>query len=56
VGVFGVSVFVIGAVALALLIIRRGRNQPPTAPDHIMLFLGIAGTITGLVVILLRFS
>ncbi|MHB1204779.1 MAG: hypothetical protein ACYCZX_04365 [Rhodospirillaceae bacterium] len=55
-GVFGVSVFVIGAVSLALLIIRRNRNLPPTTPDHIMLFIGIAGTITGLVVILLRFS
>ena len=55
-GVFGVSVFVIGAISLAFLIIRRGNNKRPTAPDHIMLFLGIAGTITGLVVILLRFS
>ena len=53
--VFGVSVFVIGAVSLATLIIRRGRNLPPTTPDHIMLFLGIAGTIMGLAVIFLRF-
>ena len=53
--VFGVSAFVIGAIALAILVIRRGRNLPPTAPDHIMLFLGIAGTIMGLAVIFLRF-
>lgn len=53
--VFGVSVFVMGAVSLAMLIIRRGRNLPPGASDHVMLFLGIAGTITGLAVIFLRF-
>lgn len=53
--VFGVSIFVIGAVSLATLIIRRGRNLPPTAPDHLMLFVGIAGIITGLAVIFLRF-
>ena len=47
--------FVMGAMSLALLIIRRGRNRPPTTPDHIMLFLGIAGSITGLAVIFLRF-
>ncbi len=47
--------FVIGAASLATLIIRRGHNQPPTTPDHIMLFLGIAGSITGLAVIFLRF-
>jgi predicted membrane channel-forming protein YqfA (hemolysin III family) len=56
VGVFGVSVFVIGAVSLALLIVRRGNKTVPTSADHVMLFLGIAGTITGLVVILLRFT
>jgi hypothetical protein len=53
--VFGVSVFVIGAISLALLIIRRGSNVRPSTPDHIMLFLGIAGTIMGLAVIFLRF-
>ena len=53
--VFGVTMFVIGALSLAALIIRRGRNMPPATPDHIMLFLGIAGSITGLAVIFLRF-
>lgn len=53
--IFGVTVFVMGALSLATLIIRRGRNLPPTGPDHLMLFVGIAGTITGLAVIFLRF-
>jgi hypothetical protein len=53
--VFGVTMFVMGALSLAMLIIRRGRNLPPTTPDHIMLFVGIAGSITGLAVVFLRF-
>ncbi len=53
--VFGVSMFVMGAAALAMLVVRRGRNLPQTAPDHVMMFVGIAGTITGLAVIFLRF-
>ena len=53
--VFGVTIFVLGAVALGLLIIRRNLNKPATGLDHLMLFMGIAGTITGLAVVFLRF-
>ena len=54
--VFGVTIFVMGAVSLAALIIRRNSNLPPTTPDHVMLFVGIAGTIAGLAIIFMRFA
>ena len=55
-GVFGVTIFVLGAIALAIVIIRRGNGRRPGGLDHFMLFLGIAGMITGLAVVFMRFS
>ena len=54
--VFGVVVFVLGALALGILIVRRGRNLPVRWGDHLMLFLGIAGTITGLAIVFTLFD
>ena len=56
VGIFGVTVFVLGAIALAIVVIRRGSRRRPSGLDHFMLFLGIAGMITGLAVVFLRFN
>ena len=54
--VFGVTIFVLGAIALATVIIRRGNGRRPGGLDHFMLFLGIAGMITGLAVVFMRFN
>ncbi len=54
--VFGVISFIAGVIALALIVIRRGRHIPNTWVDHWALFVGIAGTILGLAIIFLRFS
>ena len=55
-GVFGVTIFVLGAIALATVIIRRGTGRRPGWLDHLMLFLGIAGMIAGLAVVFMRFN
>lgn len=54
--VFGVGSFVLGVVALGYLAVRRGRKAPTKWSDHVALFIGIAGSITGLAVIFMRFN
>lgn len=54
--VFGVASFVAGVIALALLIIRRGRRRVQTALDHILVFVGVSGVIIGIGVVFMRFS
>jgi hypothetical protein len=56
VGIFGVTIFVLGAIALATVILRRGNGRRAGGLDHFMLFLGIAGIITGLAVVFMRFN
>ncbi len=53
---FGVSSFVLGMIALGYLAVRRGQNAPVTLFDSVVMFVGIAGTITGLAVVFLRFN
>lgn len=55
-GIFGVVSFILGVLSLAIMAIRRSQNIPASGPDHLMMFIGIAGTITGLAVIFLRFN
>lgn len=54
--IFGVSSFIVGVLALALLVIRRGRKQPQNGLDHLLVFLGTAGVIVGIGVIFMRFT
>jgi hypothetical protein len=56
VGTFGVAAFFVGVVALGFLAVRRGQNQPVIWVDTLMTFIGIAGAITGLAVVFLRFN
>lgn len=53
---FGVSSFVLGVIALGYLAVRRGQNAPVTLFDSVVMFVGIADTITGLAVVFLRFN
>lgn len=54
--VFGVTSFIVGVVALAVLVIRRGRRLPQRGLDHLFVFLGTAGVIVGIGVIFMRFG
>lgn len=54
-GAFGVAAFFIGVLALGILAVRRGQGKPTTPIDAVMIFVGIAGAITGLAVVFLRF-
>lgn len=54
--VFGVLSFVVGVIALAVLVIRRGRKAPQTGLDHVLVFLGTSGVIIGIGVVLMRFG
>jgi hypothetical protein len=40
--IFGVASFFAGVLALAFLVVRRGRRLPQTWMDHTALFVGIA--------------
>lgn len=55
-GIFGVSAFILGVLSLGIMAIRCSQNIPAAWPDHVMMFVGIAGAITGLAVIFLRFN
>ena len=55
IGVFGVTAFVVGILALAALIIRRDKRTPLSAADYTFMFVGIAGPIISLAVLFLRF-
>lgn len=54
--VFGVTSFIVGVIALAVLVIRRGRRLPQRGLDHLLVFLGTAGVIVGIGVIFMRFG
>ena len=54
--VFGVMSFIVGVIALAMLVMGQGNKQPQTGFDHILVFLGTAGVIVGLGVIFMRFT
>lgn len=54
--VFGVASFIIGVIALALLIVRRGHGRVQTTLDHVLVFVGTAGVIVGIGVTFMRFS
>lgn len=54
--IFGVASFFIGVMALALLVTRRGRRLPQRWPDHLCMFIGVAGVIIGLAVVFMRFG
>jgi len=56
VAVFGVGCFVVGVLAFAILVIRRGRKLPQKGIDHLLVFLGTAAVIIGLGVVFMRFS
>lgn len=51
---FAVICFFVGVVSLAGLVIRRGRNIKPDHVDAILTFLGIAGAITGMILLFNR--
>jgi uncharacterized membrane protein HdeD (DUF308 family) len=53
---FGVVAFIIGIASLACLAIRRGQKIPTSWPDTVMMFVGIAASITGLAVFFMRFN
>jgi uncharacterized membrane protein HdeD (DUF308 family) len=53
---FGVASFFIGILSLAYLVVRRGQKLPTTWPDFVMMFLGVAASITGLAVFFMRFN
>lgn len=55
-GAFGVTAFIVGVFALGVLAVRRSQNKPSTMLDAVMIFVGIAGAITGLAVVFLRFK
>jgi len=53
--IFGVGCFILGVAALGFLAVRRGQKIPMNGLDYTMMFLGLAGAITGLAVVFLRF-
>lgn len=56
VAVFGVVSFIIGVIALAMLVIRRGQKKPTRGLDHFLVFIGTAGVIVGIGVVFMRFT
>ncbi|MGE4064853.1 MAG: hypothetical protein AB7E79_15930 [Rhodospirillaceae bacterium] len=54
--VFGVVSFIIGVIALAMLVIRRGQKKPTRGLDHFLVFIGTAGVIVGIGVVFMRFT
>ena len=52
---FAVMCFFAGVVALAGLVIRRGRNLPTSNPDYALMFVGLSGLMTGLILLFNRF-
>ena len=54
--IFGVTAFILGVLSLGILAVRRGEKLPVSWPDHLMIFIGIAGAIMGLAVVFLRFN
>jgi hypothetical protein len=56
VAVFGVMSFIVGVIALATLVIRRGQKLPQRGLDHLLVFIGTSGVIVGIGVIFMRFT
>lgn len=56
VAVFGVACFIVGVIALGVLVVRRGRQQRPRGLDHLLVFVGTAGVIVGIGIVFMRFS
>ncbi len=54
--IFGVFAFFIGVVALGTIVVRRGNKRAIGWPDYLMMFVGLAGAITGLAIVFLRFK
>lgn len=54
--IFGVTTFILGVIALAVLVIRRGRKLPQRGLDHVLVFIGTAGVIVGIGVVFMRFT
>lgn len=54
--VFGVACFIVGVIALAILVIRRGRKLPQRGLDHLLVFIGTASVIIGIGVVFMRFG
>ena len=54
--IFGVTSFLVGVIALATLVVRRGRKVRQRGLDHFLVFLGIAGVIVGIGVVFMRFG
>jgi hypothetical protein len=52
---FAVVCFFAGVLALAGLVIRRGRRLPTGTPDYGLMFVGLAGLMTGLILLFNRF-
>ena len=53
--VFAVICFFVGVVALASLVVRRGRKLAAAWPDYVMAFIGLAGVVTGIILLFNRF-
>jgi hypothetical protein len=51
---FAVACFFFGVVALGALVERRGRKVPPSWLDYAFTFVGLAGVITGLILLFNR--
>jgi hypothetical protein len=47
--------FFAGVVALAALVVRRGRKLAMAAPDYALSFVGLAGVVTGIILLFNRF-
>ena len=54
--VFWVISFIVGVIALATLVVRRGRRLPQRGLDHFLVFIGTAGVIVGIGVVFMRFG
>ncbi len=52
---FAVICFFTGVMALAGLVVRRGRELPTSTPDYVLVFVGLAGLMTGLILLFNRF-
>ena len=52
---FAVACFFVGVVSLAVLTVRRGRKLPSTWPDYGLAFIGLAGVVTGVILLFNRF-
>ena len=50
-----VACFFFGVVALGILTVRRGRNLAMSMPDYAFAFVGLAGTIAGVIMLFNRF-